>query len=85
VITPQISTSNNSNNSLLQLNPNKPAANISICAIGADEYRPSAFVILINFSNLAVSTQKLSRTDPFGTAKRATGTQTSKPSQSPGR
>jgi len=30
------------------------AANISICAIGAEEYRASAFVILLAFSNLAI-------------------------------
>jgi hypothetical protein len=30
------------------------AANKRICAIGAEEYRPSTFVILLSFSNLAV-------------------------------
>jgi len=35
------------------------AHNMCICAIWADEYRLSTFVILINFSNLAVSKQKL--------------------------
>ena len=44
-----------------------------LCASWADEYRPSSFVILINFSNLAVIKKKLSRRDSFGMAKRATG------------
>ena len=30
-----------------------------LCKSWAEEYRPSAFVILINFSNLAVRKQKL--------------------------
>ena len=42
-----------------------PAANIWLCASWADEYRPSAFVILMIFCNLAVI-KKI-------TAKRATG------------
>jgi len=36
------------------MNVMKDCAQHCICAIGAKEYRPSAFVILIIFSNLAV-------------------------------
>ena len=33
--------------------------NISICAIGAEEFHPSTFVIQFSFCTLAVSKQKL--------------------------
>ena len=45
-----------------------------LCASWAEEHRPSTFVILINFSNLAVIKKV--------TAKPAIGTQNTQPSQS---